>query len=227
MARPGRRCAPQGRCRPAAARRPEGSLDGAAGCRQRRCRDPGCGAPVDTAGSLGPAAASVSGERPWDPAARRVQFHARAQRLLGPSRRTGGRALGAETRGRRRLPGSHRLPGLRLVGAARQDGARARRGSLAGGVTPGLRRPRSDDRAPRHRRRSRAAAPPGTGAARNRRDQPARRRTCGCRPRRFEPRRASRHRAGRHPRRRRGPGRNHRRGDGRLGAADPHRGLAT
>ena len=90
---------------------------------------------------------------------------------------------GRRARGRGRLPGARRLSGDRL-GA----GARARAAARAPACTlPGLRRPRADDRAARHRRRPQAALPrrprrPGARPRRRRRRRPTRRRTRRSRP---------------------------------------------
>ena len=120
------------------------------------------------------------------------------------------------------------LPGVGLVDAARRRGRRARGEQPAGAAAAGLRRPRRDDRAARHRRRPRAPVPARPRPAG---DRPRRRRRATRAPR-ADPdgsNRLERHgteMAG-HPRRRGRAGRRERDRARRLGAADPRRRLAA
>ena len=63
--------------------------------------------------------------------------------------------LEQQARGRRRLPGAAGVPGLGLLDAARREGRRARGEQPARAAAARLRRARRDDRAARHRRRPR------------------------------------------------------------------------
>ena len=84
----------------------------------------------------------------------RVPLHARDQRILGSSRPDVGGAARPRPRGRRRLPGAHRVPSA--------GGRVRRRRAPVGRRRPRDRRPRRlgrDGRAPRHRRRPVASVP--------------------------------------------------------------------
>ena len=227
MARSRGRRPAERRGRPAQARRPEGSVAGSTGRGERRVRERRRRATLDGGGPGGPKAAALGSRHARHPHARRVQLHARAQRLFRPARRAGGRAARAQAGGCGCLPRAGRLSRVGLVRAARQDGARARRRAPARGDAPGLRRARSHDRAPRHGGRPGTTAPTGSRHAGARHRGRARRRTCSGRSRRVRPARAPRDRAGGDPRRRRRTGWNLRGGHGRHGAADPRGRLAT
>ena len=93
----------------------------------------------------------------------RAPLRARADRLLGTARPQRGRAARACAGGRRRLSRPHRLPGLRVVDPDREGEARRGLGVATERLSPGLRRARRDDRAPRHRGRGDASVPARPG----------------------------------------------------------------
>ena len=89
------------------------------------------------------------------PAPARVQLLARALGLLCSARRARDRAAPALSRGRGRLSGPHRLPGLHHR-ASCSSGTTCRPARPPGPPRPArLQRPRRDDRAPRHGRPAR------------------------------------------------------------------------
>ena len=229
MAGTGRRASTSGHRRPADARRPQVSVARATSRPERRLRDSAAGARVDPRRDRLAEAAPGAAEHPRDPGAGRLQLRARAERILGGARRPRGGAARAPAGGRGRLSGPRRLSGVRLVAAARERGPRDRRRPAPVGAVARLRRPRRDDRAPRHRRRLSAPVPPRADSGRDqpRRPRGAQRRVRGRGPGRPEPPGAARHRDGGPARGRRRPWRYLGRGDRRFGAADPGRGLAA